>query len=98
MYTFFLRERFDRDGLQKRNLRILWLALLVLAINITLSQMTRSALAGEGNAFLQQCVCSIYMILCRCMELQLLFYIPHESRLQQESEMMDKMIHTMESK
>lgn len=98
MYTFFLRELFDRDGLQKRNLRILWLALLVLAINITLSQMTRSALAGEGNAFLQQCVCSIYMILCSCMELLLLFYIPHESRLQQESEMMDKMIHTMESK
>lgn len=97
-YRCFLRERFDREGLQKRDPRILCLAMLVLAVNITLSQLTRSELAGAGNDFLQLCVCSIYMILCCCMELLLLFYIPRESRLTQESEMMERMIHTMEDK
>lgn len=97
-YFALIRQQFDREGLQKRDWRLIGISVLVLAVNITLNQMLRLEPAAEGSAFLRQCICSIYIILCCCMELFLLFYIPRESRLRSESELMEKMIHTMDAR
>ncbi len=98
LHSSFLRQQFDRDGLQKRDWRLVFLAVLALTINVVLSQASRMATNGSDPSFLRNCICSLYIVLCSSMELFLLFYIPHESRMRQESELMEKMLHTMDSR
>lgn len=97
-YIVFIRKQFDREGLQNRDRRLIGIAVLVLAVNITLNQLLRLEPAAASSAFLRQCICSVYILLCCGMELFLLFYIPRESRLRTESELMEKMIHTMDAR
>ena len=97
-HFFFIRKQFDRENLQKRDLRLVVIAAVTLSINITLSQALRLEPAGMSSDFVRLFVCSIYIILCCGMELFLLFYIPYESRMRTENELMEKMIHTMDAR
>ena len=97
-HFFFIRRQFDRENLQKRDLRMVGIAAVTLGINITLSQALRLEPAGTSSSFMRLFVCSIYIILCCGMELFLLFYIPYESRIRTENELMEKMIHTMDAR
>lgn len=98
LHFTFLRQQFDRNGLQKRDWRLFSLAILALLINVVLSQASRMPASENDSAFLKNCICSLYIVLCCGMELFMLFYIPHESHLRQESELMEKMLHTMDSR
>ena len=97
-HFFFIRRQFDRENLQKRDLRLVGIAAVTLSINITLSQALRLEPAGMSSEFVRLFVCSVYVILCCGMELFLLFYIPYESRMRTENELMEKMIHTMDAR
>mgnify|MGYP001051399360 CR=1 FL=1 len=96
-YLIFLRRKFDRSTPQIQDVRLTWLALLILFVSVEISLLTRSGYAGEGNDFLDLCICSIYLIICSGMELFLLFYIPKEGQLRQESELMEQMIRRMDA-
>lgn len=97
-HFFFIRRQFDRENLQKRDLRLVGIAAVTLGINITLSQALRLEPEGVSSEFVRLFVCSVYIILCCGMELFLLFYIPYESRMRTENELMEKMIHTMDAR
>lgn len=97
-YLIFLRKRFDRSTLRLQDVRLTWLALLILFVSVEISLLTRSSFAGEGNDFLDLCICSMYAIICSGMELFLLFYIPKEGQLRQESELMEQMIRGMDAR
>lgn len=97
-YWFVVRTRCDREELKKRDPRMLWLAALILVSAILVSLLVRSELAGDRNLFLQDFVCSLYMILCSIPNLFLLFYLPKETRLRRESEQMEQMIRTMDER
>lgn len=97
-YWLVVRTRCDREELKKRDPRMLWLAALILISAILVSLLVRSDLAGSGNDFLQDFVCSLYMILCSIPNLFLLFYLPKETRLRRESERMEQMIRTMDER
>lgn len=97
-YWFVIRTQCDKEELKRRDSRMLWLSALILVSAIIVSLLIRSDLVVEPNSFLQDFVCSLYIILCCIPNLFLLFHIPREAKLRHESEVMEQMMRTMDER
>lgn len=95
VYFVFVRRNEKKMELKDRDIRMLWLALVILFAVTFLSVMVDSSRWSDDNDFMRNILCKIYAILCSSLAIFVGFSMNKENRALHEKEMMEKMLHNL---
>ncbi len=91
IYFLLLRKYRETGELKEKDIRMIILSFVTIFTAIVVSLIARRAWDGSAQAF----VCYLYGLICCCLSLFILMYIPKENRLCHEQQTLEQIIQVM---
>lgn len=92
MYFCVIRRNRRKGDVEKRDIRMILLALVILFTAVVLSGLTDSTVVLAGRSVLRNVVCPLYSLVCAVLVILIEFYFSRENRLTREREIMEQML------
>ena len=92
MYFCVIRRNRRKGDVEKRDIRMILLALVILFTAVVLSGLTDSTVVLAGRSVLRNVICPLYSLVCAVLVILIEFYFSRENRLTREREIMEQML------
>ncbi len=92
VYGMIIRKNRGKGEIRKHDVRLVWLALLILLAAIGLSVYTDAGIVAQGRSVLRNVICPAYSLLCSILVILIEYDVIRENRLSRENETMEQLL------
>lgn len=92
MYFCVIRRNRKKGDVEKKDIRMILLSLVILFTAVVLSGLTDSTVIAPERSILRNVICPLYSLVCAVLVILIEFYFSRENRLTREREIMEQML------